>query len=69
MRTRQVKVHDFLHIPPSHSHCVKKKLKNKQTQSNRVCCFQTVDTVLSKDLISDYLEIATAVFVLCGDPK
>ena len=26
-----------------------------QTQSNRVCCFQTFDAVFPKDLFSDYL--------------
>ena len=36
---------------------------------SRVCCFQTLDAVFRKDLISDYLEITTAVVVPCGGPK
>ena len=30
-------------------------ISHEQTQSNRVCCFQTLDAVLPKDLFSDYL--------------
>ena len=28
---------------------------HEQTQSNRICCFQTLDAVFPKDLFSDYL--------------
>ena len=31
-------------------------ISHEQTQSNRVCCFQTLDAVFPKDLYSDYLE-------------
>ena len=41
----------------------------EQTQSNRVCCFQTLDAIFPKDLLSDYLENTTAVVVPCGGPK
>ena len=30
-------------------------ISHEQTQSNRVCCFQTLDVVFPKDLLSDYL--------------
>ena len=30
-------------------------LSNKQTQSNRVCCFQTMDAVFPKVPFSDHL--------------
>ena len=42
-------------------HCLK--------TANRVCCFQTSDALFPKDLLSDYLETATAVVVPCGGPK
>ena len=29
-------------------------ISHEQTQSNRVCCFQTLDAVFPKDLLSDY---------------
>ena len=41
----------------------------EQTQSNRVCYFQTLDAVFPKDHFSDYLEITTDVVVPCGGPK
>ena len=30
---------------------------HEQTQSNRVCCFQTLNAVFPKDLFSDYFHI------------
>ena len=30
-------------------------ISHEQTQSNRACCFQTLDAVFSKNLFSDYL--------------
>ena len=30
-------------------------ISHEQTQSNRVCCFQTLDAVFLKDLLSDYI--------------
>ena len=42
---------------------------HKQTQSNRLCCFQTLDAVFPKDLLSDCSETTTAVDVPCGGPK
>ena len=44
-------------------------ISHEQTQSNRVCCFQTLDAVFPKDLFSNYSEITTAVFVPCGGCK
>ena len=38
------------------------------TQSNRVCCFKTLDAVFPTDLFSDYLEISKVVVVLYCDP-
>ena len=31
-------------------------VSHEQTQSNRVCCFQTLDAVFPKDHLSDYFE-------------
>ena len=31
-------------------------ISHEQIQSNRVCCFQTLDDVFSKDLFSDYFD-------------
>ena len=31
-------------------------ISHEQTQSNRVCCFQILDAVFPKDLLSDYLQ-------------
>ena len=42
---------------------------HEQTQSNRVCCFQTLDAVFPKHLLSDYLETTPAVVVPCCGPK
>ena len=44
-------------------------ITHEQTQQNRVCCFQTLDAVIPKDLLSDYLETPTAVVVQCGGPQ
>ena len=44
-------------------------ISREQAQSNRVRCFQTLDTVFPMDLFSDYLEITTAVAVPCDGPK
>ena len=32
-------------------------ISHEQTQSNRVCCFQTLDEVFPKDVFSDYLHV------------
>ena len=44
-------------------------ISHEQTQSNRVCCFQTLDAVFPNDLFSDYLDVTKAVDVPCGGPK
>ena len=44
-------------------------ISHERTQSNQVWCFQTLDDVFTKNFISDYLEIITAVVVPCGGPK
>ena len=44
-------------------------ISHEQTQSIRVWCFQTLDSVFPKDIFSDYLEITTAVGLPCGDRK
>ena len=36
---------------------------HEQTQSNRVCCFQTLDAVFPKDLLSDYSNTNASSFV------
>ena len=41
-------------------------ISHEQTQSNRVCCFQTLDAVFPKDLLSDYL---CPIFINCIDFK
>ena len=43
-----------------------KKIKKRTSsnQSNRVCCFQTLDVVFPKDLFSDYIEKDEDVYVV-----
>ena len=38
-------------------------ISHDRTQSNRVCCFQALDSVFPRGLFSEYLEIRTAVVV------
>ena len=38
-------------------------ISHEQTQSNRVCCFQTLDAVFPKDLFSDYLLYIGSVMI------
>ena len=52
-----------------HNQCPYKLCNKVVNLSNRVCCFQTLDAVIPKDLISDYLEITTTVVVPCAGTK
>ena len=42
-------------------------ISHEQTQSNRACCFQTLDAVFPKDLFSDYLShvMRKPVYAIC----
>ena len=44
-------------------------ISHEQTQSNRVCCFQTLHTAFPKYLFSDYSVITKTVVLPCGGPK